>query len=85
MDDLLPQIKSMLAEALGDDRTAAELGDDADIIRELGMDSIQLINFLFMVEERFDVELDFDRLDIEGLYSVRAFCGFVLSHVNALA
>ncbi|WP_346115626.1 acyl carrier protein, partial [Nonomuraea maheshkhaliensis] len=79
MDDLLPQIKSMLAEALGDDWTAEELGDDADIIRELGMDSIQLISFLFMVEERFDVELDFDRLDIEGLYSIRAFCGFVLS------
>lgn len=85
MDDILPQVKSMLVQALGDDRTAEELGDDADIIRELGMDSIQLINFLFMVEERFHVELDFDRLDIEGLYSVRAFCAFVLSHVNAPA
>ncbi|MDX3103780.1 acyl carrier protein [Nonomuraea angiospora] len=85
MDDLLPQIKSMLAEALGDGWAAEELGDDADIIRELGMDSIQLINFLFMVEDKFDVELDFDRLDIEGLYSIRAFCGFVLAHVNALA
>jgi acyl carrier protein len=83
--DILPEVKSLLAEVLGEDWTADQIGDDADIIQELGVDSIQLISFLLKIEDTFNVELDFDELDIGGLYSVRAFCEFLLAHDPARA
>ncbi|MFC6080081.1 acyl carrier protein [Sphaerisporangium aureirubrum] len=80
MDQVLVRVKQLLARALGDETMAEHIGDDDDIIQGLGLDSVQLIGFLLTVEDEYDLELDFDRLEIDGLYSVRAFCEFVLSH-----
>jgi acyl carrier protein len=80
VDGVVSRVKLLLARTAGDESAAERIGDDADIINDIGLDSVQLIGFFLMVEDEFDLELDFDRLDIGGLYSVRSFCEFVRSH-----
>jgi acyl carrier protein len=74
---VLDQVKGLLAEVLGDPQLAATIGDEADIVVELGLDSIQMINFLLRVEDALNVELDFENLDLSHLSSVRGFCEFI--------
>jgi acyl carrier protein len=79
LNDVTGRVKALLAQVLGEPGLAATIGDDAGIVTDLGLDSIQMINFLLQVEDEFDVELDFESLDLDHLGSVRRFCAFVAS------
>ena len=79
-DGAISRVKLLLARTLDDESWAQRIDDEADIINDLGLDSVQLISFFLMVEDEFDLELDFDRLEMDGLYSVRSFCDFLRSH-----
>ena len=83
MDGAISRVKLLLARSMGDESWAERIDDDADIINEIGLDSVQLIGFFLLVEDEFDLELDFDRLEMDGLYSVRSFCEFLLTHDSA--
>jgi len=80
VDGAISTVKLLLARSLEDESCAERIGDDDDIINDLGLNSVQLVGFFLMVEDEFDIELDFDRLEIDGLYSVRSFCEFLKSH-----
>lgn len=47
------------------------------LVNDLGLDSIQLINLILLVEEEFDVEVDFDSFQIEHLSSLSRFADFI--------
>jgi acyl carrier protein len=79
MDDLMPRLKALLAEILGDDAMASAIDDQADMVNDLGLDSIQMITFLLSVEDEFDVNLDFENLDLSDLTSLSRFHAFVLA------
>ncbi|MGW4911711.1 acyl carrier protein [Streptomyces sp. NPDC004270] len=50
---------------------------ETSIISDLGLDSLQMIEFLLTVEDSLQVELDFESMDMDCLESVDAFCRFV--------
>lgn len=77
MTGLLGRVKLLLAEVLGDRDMAEGIADEADIVTDLGLDSIQMINFLLRVEDELNVELDFESLDLAHMSSVKRFCGFL--------
>jgi acyl carrier protein len=74
---ILDEVKELLQKALFDTDRLVEVGDDDDIVNGLGLDSLQMIGFLLEVEARFGVALDFERLDIATLGSVRSFARFI--------
>ena len=49
------RVKAILAERLGMD--PARLSDDARLMEELGMDSLDAVQFVLAVETEFDIEL----------------------------
>nr|WTA64365.1 acyl carrier protein [Micromonospora sp. NBC_00855] len=77
MNDIESEIKSALVEVLANGTTADDIGPDADLIDEFGLDSLQMIAFLLAVEDRFDLELDYEGLNLDDLRSVRQFTGYV--------
>jgi len=77
MEDVLRDVKQLLAGALRDTGGAAEVRDDDDLVYGLGLDSLQMIRFLLDVEAHFAVTLDFEQLDLSQLGSVRRFAGIV--------
>lgn len=73
----LGELKVLLAGVLRDTDAAPRVRDEDRIVDDLGLDSIQMISFLLGVEDRFQVALDFERLDLAKLGSVRDFASFV--------
>jgi acyl carrier protein len=78
MDEtILQDVKRLLGEVLRDTDGARPIRDDDDIVRGLGLDSLQMIHFLLSVETHFGIALDFEQIDLETLGSVRQFCELV--------
>lgn len=71
------KIKKLLSEVKENSILANTLSDDADIINDVGLDSLQLINFVLKIEEEFDIELDFEDLDYSHLTSISSLCEFI--------
>ena len=53
--------------------TAGEIGPEADLVEQYGLDSLQTITFLLAIEDEFDLELDYPSLQLDDLRSVRQF------------
>ncbi len=77
----MEKIKELLAEILSENSpvSAEEIDENASLLDEVGLDSLQLINFILRVEDEFDIEIDFENLDQEHLASVTAFAGYIQS------
>ncbi|MFL6123183.1 acyl carrier protein [Actinophytocola sp.] len=75
--------RAVLGEVLGNPALAATITDDTDIIHDLGLDSIQAINFLLALEDAFDVELEFEELTYEQLQRFSQVCGFVIAALES--
>lgn len=71
--------RAVLGEVLGNPELAATITDDTDIIHDLGLDSIQAINFLLALEDAFDVELEFEELTYDQLRKFSGVCEFVIT------
>lgn len=73
------KIKMILAE-LKEDPNLLNLTHEADLLNEVGLDSLQMINFLLKLEDTFDIELDFDSLDYSDLRKLGQVEAFVRKH-----
>jgi acyl carrier protein len=71
------RVKVVLAKVLDNGTTADEIGAEADLVEQYGLDSLQTITFLLAIEDEFDLELDYPQLQLDDLRSVRQFSGFV--------
>ncbi|MEU0096778.1 phosphopantetheine-binding protein [Kribbella sp. NPDC006257] len=71
------RVKVVLAKVLDNGLTAEEIGSEADLVEEYGLDSLQTITFLLAIEDEFDLELDYPQLQLDDLRSVRQFSTFV--------
>lgn len=76
-DDIDRQIRAELSTVLDNGMTADDISADADIVAEYGIDSLQMISFLLGIEDIFDLELDYENLELDHLRSVSEFAGFV--------
>ncbi|GAA3183393.1 MULTISPECIES: acyl carrier protein [Streptomyces] len=72
------RVRTVLAEVLEGRVPVEEITVDADMVQELGLDSLQAIQFLLRIEDEFDVELDYESLSLDHLRSVRYFTAEVL-------
>ncbi|ALG14597.1 acyl carrier protein [Kibdelosporangium phytohabitans] len=84
MSDTEFTIKTVLAGVLGPGFTPEQIASDADLVEEYGLDSLQTISFLLGIEDAFDLELDYETLELDHLRSVGQFTEYVTS-INAFA
>ncbi|MFF2960230.1 acyl carrier protein [Streptomyces sp. NPDC057963] len=71
--DIEMRVKKVLVDVFKGKFEAHEISVEADIVEELGLDSLQAIEFLLRVEEEFDIELEYENLSLQTLRSVRQF------------
>jgi len=78
-EDLTPEIKEILVERLlleGVD--PASIDDDAPFMEELGLDSVDALELVLGLEQRFGVDLVKKGLERRAFESIRALAAFVL-------
>ncbi len=77
MDTVEDKVRTVLVEVLAGRFTADQVNLDADLVDEYGLDSLQLISFLLGIEDSFDLELDYENLELDHLRSVAQFASYV--------
>jgi acyl carrier protein len=55
-DSLVEQVRGLVAEQLGVD--SAELNSEANILEDLGADSLDVVELVMAIEETFDIEIN---------------------------
>jgi acyl carrier protein len=77
-DALRSEVKTLLVEGLRLDRRPEEIVDDAPIFGEgLGLDSIDALELVVLVEERFHVTIPDEEVGQRAFASVNALVDFV--------
>ncbi len=77
MDTVEDKVREVLVGVLSNGMSPDEVGRDADLVEEYGLDSLQLISFLLGIEDSFDLELDYENLELDHLRSVAQFASYV--------
>lgn len=70
-------IKESVEQVKGTPGLAATLSDRADIIGEVGLDSLQMLRFMLELEERLSIQIDFDALEYSYLNSIQSLAEFL--------
>lgn len=77
MDDVENKVRAVLVGLLSNGLAVDEVALDADLVDEYGLDSLQMISFLLGIEDSFDLELDYENLELDHLRSVSQFASYV--------
>jgi len=83
MDEVEDKVRDVLVGVLAGRFTAEQVNLDADLVEEYGLDSLQMISFLLGIEDTFDLELDYENLELDHLRSVAQFASYVKALVPA--
>lgn len=54
------------------------LKDDTDIVKDIGLDSLEVTEFFYHVEDAFDIEIDYAKLEPGHLRNYRKLKAFLL-------
>lgn len=68
---MIQEIKDVLEQVTGRPGLAATLSDSADIINEVGLTSLEMVDFMLHLEDRLNVEIQFHELDFASLRSIK--------------
>jgi acyl carrier protein len=74
MHDTIIRLIALVKE---DAALAKRVTGSSHLVDDLGLDSIQLINLILLVEEEFAVEVDFDSFQAYHLSSLDRFTNYV--------
>ena len=69
-------LKDVLASLRGDP-DLKNLPDHASVISDVGLDSLELLQFMLEIEANLAIEVDFERLGFDDLESLTDLAAFV--------
>jgi acyl carrier protein len=70
---MIQEIKQILEKVKGVPGLSQQLSDTANIIDDVGLDSLQMMEFMLEVESQLSLEIDFEKLDFSYLSSIKKF------------
>jgi len=73
----LQKVMHILCEIKETPELLPELTPESDIINDVGLDSLQMINFILAIEDEFDLEIDFETFNYEHLSAIQTFVAFL--------
>jgi acyl carrier protein len=76
-EELSQQIKEMIVERCFLDLSPEEIEDDAPLMEEVGLDSVQILEVVVGLEELFGVTFEEADFDLENFSSVAAITQWV--------
>lgn len=80
--DVKERIKQLLGEITGNPELAETIDGSTDIINDIGLDSIQMINFVLMIEDEFQIQLDFENFDFSNLNIIDILTEFITGQIR---
>jgi acyl carrier protein len=78
-EGLKPQLRQMIVDRLFLDVDPAGIADDADLMQDYNLDSVNLFEIVVGLEEEFGLSLEDTDFCLETFASVRSIADFVAS------
>jgi acyl carrier protein len=75
MTSTIAALKRIVARIKAD--PALELADTADLVDEVGLDSLEMLQFMLEIEASLAIQIDFDKLEFSYLRSIRELAAFL--------
>jgi acyl carrier protein len=75
--EILPRVKTMLVERLFLDVAAGDIGDDDDLVKRFGVDSVRIFEVVVGLEETFGVSFADEDFSVERFATPRLIAGIV--------
>lgn len=74
MEDL---IKTVLAQTMEVEAVPDSWTSDTDLINDIGIDSLQIVQFMLALEDRLGISIDYEELTFDDFSSIRALASFL--------
>jgi acyl carrier protein len=76
--EIKERLKVMLSEIKGDKTLVEKITDSIDLINSVGLDSIQMVNFILLVEDEFGIEINFENFGLANLKNIEIFGQYIM-------
>ena len=81
--EVVDQIKELIASELDANLTVAEIGEDASLFEDgLGLDSVAIVEFITILEDRFNVQFSDMDLTSEMFRNISTIADFVIQKAS---
>ena len=81
--EVVDQIKELIASELDANLTMAEIGESASLFEDgLGLDSVAIVEFITILEDRFDVQFSDSDLTSEMFRNISTIAEFVIQKAS---
>ncbi|NEW06393.1 acyl carrier protein [Paenibacillus sp. SYP-B3998] len=74
---MIQAVMTILSEIKASPELMSTLKPQTDIIQEVGLDSLQMIDFVLAIEDTFGLEIDFETFDYEHMSSIEKLVTFL--------
>lgn len=76
------KVKEIIGNVLENKDIIDNIGDHTNLIEELGFDSLQTINFILMLEDEFDIEIDFEEIEFDMFLDFEKLIQYLENKIN---
>ena len=81
--EVVDQIKELIASELDANLTVAEIGEDASLFEDgLGLDSVAIVEFITILEDRFNVQFSDMDLSSKMFRNISTIADFVIQKAS---
>ncbi len=77
MREVTEKIIDILVEVKENPVLADEFTENSKIFDDIGLDSLEMINFVLKVEDEFNIEINFDQFDYSNMEDIKTFASFI--------
>jgi len=71
------KIVQLIAQVKNDAALNERVNGSSHLVNDIGLDSLQLISLILLVEDEFEVQVDFDSFQVDHLSSLERFANYV--------
>ncbi|WP_138432602.1 acyl carrier protein [Winogradskyella algicola] len=79
-DELITKLKTIIAPYIQDEEAFKNLSEDTDFVKDLKINSANLVDIILDIEDEFDIRLEND--DMEKMLDVKSAMAIVTSKLN---
>jgi len=82
-NEIVDQIKALIADELDANLTVAEIGEESSLFEDgLGLDSVAIVEFITILEDRFNVQFSDADLTSEMFRNISTIADFVIQKAS---
>jgi acyl carrier protein len=79
-EELIAKLKTIIAPYIQDEEAFKNLSEDTDFVKDLKINSANLVDIILDIEDEFDIRLEND--DMEKMLDVKSAMAIVTSKLN---